>query len=136
MDRAVDWRWIIDRAAHAVQPELGLDGVSVTGDPDRVLVVDVAVTLSCAGNHDTGQIAVQVRRVRSPFLLADVLRGAGLPCLDVRATLPDDARRWLLKPLRGAAGRDLAKWSTAAANGSTASISLLPFASLAVKTPP
>jgi uncharacterized protein len=45
-----------------------------------------------------------VRRVRSPFLLADVLHSAGLPCLDVRSTPSDDVRHWLLKPLRGAAG--------------------------------
>jgi predicted ATP-grasp superfamily ATP-dependent carboligase len=47
-----------------------------------------------------------LRRVRSPFLLAEVLKKHGLPALDVRRNPPPagDHRRWLLKPLRSAGG--------------------------------
>ena len=47
-----------------------------------------------------------LRRVRSPFLLNDVLRRHGLPTMLVRADPPSagDPRRWLLKPLRGSGG--------------------------------
>ena len=47
-----------------------------------------------------------LRRVRSPYLLADALRSHGLPTLLVRADPPSagDPRQWLLKPLRGSGG--------------------------------
>jgi predicted ATP-grasp superfamily ATP-dependent carboligase len=47
-----------------------------------------------------------LRRVRSPHLLENVLRGNGIPTLVVRADPPSagDPRRWLLKPLRGSGG--------------------------------
>ena len=50
-----------------------------------------------------------LRRVRSPFLLAQSLRQAGIPRPDVARTAPssDDKRRWLCKPLRSAGGRGI-----------------------------
>ncbi len=47
-----------------------------------------------------------LRRVRDPFLLADVLRRNGWPTLEVRRDPPPrgDPRRWLLKPLRSSGG--------------------------------
>jgi predicted ATP-grasp superfamily ATP-dependent carboligase len=57
-----------------------------------------------------------LRRVRSPFLVADVLRAKGLPCPDVRAAAPphDDCRRWLVKPRRSAGGANIRVWRTGA----------------------
>jgi predicted ATP-grasp superfamily ATP-dependent carboligase len=47
-----------------------------------------------------------LRQVRDPFELADALRQAGLPCLDVSATPPDDSRgEWLRKPRKSGGGR-------------------------------
>lgn len=53
-----------------------------------------------------------LRRVRSPFLVADALRAKGLPCPDVRAAPPpiDDKRRWLVKPRCGAGGANIRVW--------------------------
>jgi uncharacterized protein len=53
-----------------------------------------------------GNRADVLRRVRSPFLLADTLRQAGLPVLDVRCDGPPvgDGRAWLVKPLRSGGG--------------------------------
>jgi uncharacterized protein len=46
---------------------------------------------------------------RSPFTVARLLRESNLPCLDVRHTLRmgTERARWLRKPLRSAAGRDI-----------------------------
>jgi predicted ATP-grasp superfamily ATP-dependent carboligase len=47
-----------------------------------------------------------LRRVRSPYVLDDMLRRHGLPALALRADPPSaaDSRRWLLKPLAGSGG--------------------------------
>src|SRR4051812_27209595 len=46
-----------------------------------------------------------LRRVRSPFRLAEALREHGLPTLEVRRDPPPEAgRRWLLKPYRSGGG--------------------------------
>src|ERR1043166_7161575 len=54
-----------------------------------------------------------LRRVRSPFVLADVLRSHGLPTLLVRADPPSagDRRQWLLKPLRGSGGVGIRRYT-------------------------
>jgi predicted ATP-grasp superfamily ATP-dependent carboligase len=52
-----------------------------------------------------GNGAQVVRRVRSPFALAQRLRAFDLPCPAVCAAAPaPSSQRWLLKPRRGAAG--------------------------------
>jgi len=53
-----------------------------------------------------------LRRVRSPFLVAETLRANGLPCSDVHAAAPthDDGRRWLVKPRRSAGGGCIRVW--------------------------
>ncbi len=50
-----------------------------------------------------------LRRVRSPFLLAQSLRRAGLPCPAVARAVPStsDERRWLCKPRQSAGGRGI-----------------------------
>jgi predicted ATP-grasp superfamily ATP-dependent carboligase len=53
-----------------------------------------------------GNSAEVLRRVRSPFDIARVLKAAGIPCPEVRMR-PDDlapTKRWLVKPLAGAGG--------------------------------
>jgi predicted ATP-grasp superfamily ATP-dependent carboligase len=58
-----------------------------------------------------GNPAAVVRRVRSPRLLAKVLRNACLPCPSVAETLPlDPAKAWLLKPRRSAGGAHIHAW--------------------------
>jgi predicted ATP-grasp superfamily ATP-dependent carboligase len=54
-----------------------------------------------------------LRRVRSPFLLADVLREYGMPTLALRADPPSagDERQWLLKPLRGSGGVGIRRYT-------------------------
>jgi predicted ATP-grasp superfamily ATP-dependent carboligase len=51
-----------------------------------------------------------LRRVRSPFLLAQSLQRAGLPHPQARETAPQDSGRWLLKPRSGAAGIGIRPW--------------------------
>lgn len=47
-----------------------------------------------------------LRQVRDPFELADALRQAGLPCLDVSAAPPEaSGGKWLRKPRRSGGGR-------------------------------
>jgi predicted ATP-grasp superfamily ATP-dependent carboligase len=57
-----------------------------------------------------------LRRVRSPFTLAEVLRQSGLPTLVVRSEPPSsgDSRRWLLKPLRGSGGVGIRRYQRGA----------------------
>ncbi|MSR59776.1 MAG: ATP-grasp domain-containing protein [Planctomycetaceae bacterium] len=60
-------------------------------------------------------------RIRDPWWLAERLRGAKLPALDV--VLPDDvppdpSGRWLRKPLAGAGGRAICLWNQAASSSS------------------
>jgi predicted ATP-grasp superfamily ATP-dependent carboligase len=59
-----------------------------------------------------GNDAPVLRVVRSPRAVSDLLRGAGLPCPEVR--LPADGAprggRWLVKPLRGAGGTAIRFW--------------------------
>jgi len=50
-----------------------------------------------------------LRRVRSPFRLAESLCKAGLPSPAV-ARIGDTTRRWLMKPFASAAGRDIEFW--------------------------
>jgi predicted ATP-grasp superfamily ATP-dependent carboligase len=63
-----------------------------------------------------GNSADVLRRVRSPFLVAEALRRHDLPCPAVRATAPsnDDGRRWLVKLRRSAGGAHVRFWHTAA----------------------
>jgi predicted ATP-grasp superfamily ATP-dependent carboligase len=57
-----------------------------------------------------------LRRVRSPFLVADAMRAKGLPCPDVRTAPPpnNDKRRWLVKPRRSAGGVGIRVWRNGA----------------------
>jgi uncharacterized protein len=59
-----------------------------------------------------GNGAATLRRVRSPFLVAEALQRANLPCPAVRRAPPcaGDSRRWLLKPRFGAGGRGIRFW--------------------------
>jgi len=59
-----------------------------------------------------GNSADVLRRVRSPFAVAGVLRRAGLPCpaLWPSDTLPPATGRWLVKPLDGAGGSGIHLW--------------------------
>jgi predicted ATP-grasp superfamily ATP-dependent carboligase len=59
-----------------------------------------------------GNGAAVLRRVRSPFLLAESLRHTGRPGPAVSRCPPiGDQRRWLLKPRRGAGGRSIRFWN-------------------------
>lgn len=56
-----------------------------------------------------------LRTVRNPFRLAQTLRTAGLPFLDVRATRPTGASGpWLRKPLKSGGGRRIERIASAA----------------------
>jgi predicted ATP-grasp superfamily ATP-dependent carboligase len=63
-----------------------------------------------------GNSAPILRRARSPFAVRDVLRGAGLPCPDLRRDdeAPPPDGRWLVKPLAGAGGIGICPWIGAA----------------------
>jgi predicted ATP-grasp superfamily ATP-dependent carboligase len=59
-----------------------------------------------------GNPAAVLRRIRSPLVVSDVLRNAGLPCLAVQrgdAGPPTDGS-WLLKPFAGAGGVGIRLW--------------------------
>ena len=51
-----------------------------------------------------------LRRVRSPRLVHDCLARHGLPCPALATGVPDPGRRWLVKPVRSAAGRGIRWW--------------------------
>ncbi len=58
-----------------------------------------------------GNNAATLRRARDPLFVAEVVRAAGLPAPAVCATPPTgNGRCWLVKPLCGAGGRDIALW--------------------------
>jgi len=59
-----------------------------------------------------GNDAGVLRKVRDPVRLAETLREAGLPVLEVRTEPPptDTRDRWLVKPLRGAGGNGIRVW--------------------------
>lgn len=52
-----------------------------------------------------------LRRVRSPRLVHDCLLRHGLPCPALASGDPEPRRRWLVKPLRGAAGHGMRFWT-------------------------
>jgi predicted ATP-grasp superfamily ATP-dependent carboligase len=51
-----------------------------------------------------------LRRVRSPRLVHACLARHGLPCPELATGDPDPGRRWLIKPVRSAAGRGIRCW--------------------------
>lgn len=59
-----------------------------------------------------GNPADVVRRVRDPIRVSDALSRSGLPTASIRTAddPPDPDGNWLLKPLRGAAGRGIVVW--------------------------
>lgn len=61
-----------------------------------------------------GNGADVLRRIRDPWYVEELLRGGGLPGLRIwprGASLPPADAAWVLKPLRGAAGRAIQVWS-------------------------
>lgn len=68
-----------------------------------------------------GNPADVVTAVRDPEQLHAVLSAAGLPALRVRSASspPDQDGQWMLKPLRGAAGRGVVPWTRRASRSKT-----------------
>jgi predicted ATP-grasp superfamily ATP-dependent carboligase len=60
-----------------------------------------------------GNPAAVLRRIRSPFQVAEILQAAGIPCPAVRpgTATPGSEGKWLHKPLAGAGGRGLYLWN-------------------------
>jgi predicted ATP-grasp superfamily ATP-dependent carboligase len=53
---------------------------------------------------------------RDPLAVADIVRRAGLPCVDVvpATTSPADNAQWLVKPIRSAGGQGIRSWDGSA----------------------
>ena len=68
-----------------------------------------------------GNPAEVVRTVRDPFQLREVLQTAGLPTADLRCSAhpPEPNRRWMLKPIRGSAGRGIEIWDESSTRSPT-----------------
>lgn len=92
---------------HEHQPALYVGGL----ENNAALVEQLAASRPLLGNP------VEVlARVRDPFQLAAEFAKARFPCLDVRpadAPPPRDGQ-WLIKPLKGTGGRDIAAWDETA----------------------
>lgn len=59
-----------------------------------------------------GNSSSTLKRCRNPWFCRDILQQAGLPALELRSSSSTPARdgMWLMKPLRSAAGREIAVW--------------------------